>query len=61
MVKLVKYFSTDAKTLTMAGQYGHHSLTLNMLQIFLKAGGDGNAPGEAFRFPLHTRQCGMEC
>ena len=52
MGKLVEDFSTDAKTLTMAGHYDHN-LTLSMLQIFLKAGGDGSA-GEAFRFPLST-------
>jgi hypothetical protein len=52
MVKLVEDFSTDAKALTMAGHYDH-SLTLSMLQIFLKAGGDGSA-GEAFRFPIRT-------
>jgi hypothetical protein len=48
MVKLVGDFSIDSKMLTMAGHYDH-SLTLKMLQIFLKAEGDGN---EAFRFPL---------
>jgi hypothetical protein len=52
MGKLVEDFSTDAKTLTMAGHYDHN-LTLSMLQIFLQAGGDGSA-GEAFRFPLST-------
>jgi hypothetical protein len=48
MVKLVEDFSIDAKILTMAGHY-NHTLTLKMLQIFLKGGGDGN---EAFCFPL---------
>ena len=52
LVKLVEDFSMDAKNLTTAGQYDH-SLTLRMLQTFLKAGGDGNT-GEAFRFPLRT-------
>ena len=52
LVGLVEDFCTDAKQLTTAGQYDH-SLTLYMLQTFLKAGGDGTA-GEAFRFPLLT-------
>jgi Zinc knuckle len=50
--KLAVDFRADALELTTAGQYDH-SLTLDMLKIFLLAGGDGN---ESFRFPLRGVQ-----
>jgi hypothetical protein len=56
IVELVEDFSTDAKTLTMAGHFDH-SLTLHMLLIFLKGGGDSN---EAFRFPLRALHARLE-
>ena len=41
IIKLSQDFQTDAKELTIAGQYDHN-LTLKILQILLLAGGDGS-------------------
>jgi hypothetical protein len=58
LVRLVEDFCMDAKQLTTAGQY-NHTLTLRMLQTFLKAGGVGTT-GEAFRFPLRTMKIKLD-
>jgi len=47
---LAKHFRDDAKILSVAGFYDH-SLTLDMLKIFLKAGGKGEL-AENFCFAL---------
>ena len=41
IIKLSQDFQTDAKELTIAGQYDHN-LTLKMLNIFLLAGGNSH-------------------
>ena len=54
IIKLSQDFQTDAKELTIAGQYDHN-LTLKILQIFLLAGGNGS---EAARY--HHKLCNLE-
>jgi len=50
LTMLAEDFRDDAKVLSVAGFYDH-SLTLDMLKIFLEAGGEGKS-AENFRFAL---------